>query len=150
MVVETLSHRSAPASNFATPQQNVTSTAGTLLNTSRAPSVSPSIHQGSMLSSATPLVYSRTRSVRSRHRENLRVKRAALNAKLLLARNKFEKEVVALGKEYHKSPYEVKAQALLKNKFGVMKRRVNSYNAFRHMQSKARSKLPYVYTYPAC
>ncbi|KAG8717228.1 hypothetical protein FRC09_014583 [Ceratobasidium sp. 395] len=131
MVVETLSHRVAPAAPAAT-----STTSPTRDSSARAPSVAPAARPTT--NSATPVVRTRIRSAQSIHRERLRVKQVALNTKLLQARDKFDKEVLELGKEYHKSPNEIRSRALLKNKFGIVKRRVNSYNAYRHMQSKAR------------
>ncbi|KAG9093636.1 hypothetical protein FRC06_011428 [Ceratobasidium sp. 370] len=128
MVVETHSHRVVPASASAAPTQN---------GSARAPSVAPASNPTT--TTATPIIRTRIRSAQSIRRERLRVNQVALSAKLLRARDKFDKEVLELGKEYHKSPNEIRSRVLLKNKFGVKKRWANSYNAFRRMQSKARS-----------
>ncbi|CAE6439599.1 unnamed protein product [Rhizoctonia solani] len=87
---------------------------------------------------ATPIMIIKKRSARAIHRTHLHEKRQALNSKLALARRRFESEVDQLGKEYHKSAREIKTRALLRNKHGIVKRKVNTYNAYRHMQSKAR------------
>ncbi|CCO37775.1 hypothetical protein BN14_11935 [Rhizoctonia solani AG-1 IB] len=158
MVVQTHSHRVVPssgvgtqvtpASSFAT----VTSTPlASTLNCSRPPSTTAnstppdtlatrarSHSNVSTATAAVPLVTITKRSVKAVHREQLRVRQKALDSKLLSARQRFEKEVDGLGKEYRKSSSEIRGRALLRNKYGIGKRKVNSYNAFRHKQSKAR------------
>ncbi|EUC54663.1 hypothetical protein RSOL_064530, partial [Rhizoctonia solani AG-3 Rhs1AP] len=87
---------------------------------------------------ATPIMTIKKRSARAIHRTHLHEKQQALNSQLALARRKFESEVDQLGKEHHKSAHEIKTRALLRNKHGIVKRKVNTYNAYWHMQSKAR------------
>ncbi|KAG9088930.1 hypothetical protein FS749_001757 [Ceratobasidium sp. UAMH 11750] len=106
MVVETLSHRTAPT---------LASTASPHNGSVCAPSVAPGSQPTTTL--ATPVVRTRIRSAQSIRRERLRVNQVALSAKLLQAREKFNKEVLELGKQYHKSPSEIRSRALLKNKF---------------------------------
>ncbi|EUC62126.1 hypothetical protein RSOL_413370, partial [Rhizoctonia solani AG-3 Rhs1AP] len=98
----------------------------------------PVIPNRATTTAAIPVMAIKKRSARAIHRTYLHEKRQALNSKLVAVRQKFENEVNKLGKEYHKSTREIKTRALLRNKHGIVKRKVNSYNAYRHMQSKAR------------
>ncbi|KAG8708494.1 hypothetical protein FRC09_001223 [Ceratobasidium sp. 395] len=126
MVVQTQSHRIPPSSDSASgvlPAPTVPATAATPRPTVSAP---------------LPAIKIRKRSARAVHRQSLREKRKELDKRLLAAKTKFVDEINGLGKEYHKSSREIQSRALIKNKFGIQKRRVNAYNAFRHRQSKAR------------
>ncbi|KAG8703422.1 hypothetical protein FRC09_004175 [Ceratobasidium sp. 395] len=125
MVVQVHSHHVAPTSNP---------------NSSSTPSSAPAASPAPTLASSLPVIKLKRRSIQAIHRQRLREKRNALDAKLAAAKKKFVDEVVELGKEHHKSPREIQSRALIKSKFGIQKRKVNSYNAFRHMQSKQRKE----------
>ncbi|KAG9098808.1 hypothetical protein FRC07_010592 [Ceratobasidium sp. 392] len=126
MAIETHSHRVPPSTG---------STSGAL-PTSTNPQARSSPRP--TLSAPLPSIKIKKRSARAVHRQSLRDKRKELDLRLLAAKKKFVSDVTELGKEYHKSPREIQSRALLKNKFGIQKRKVNAYNAFRHKQSKAR------------
>ncbi|CCO35518.1 hypothetical protein BN14_09636 [Rhizoctonia solani AG-1 IB] len=157
MVVQTHSHQVAPSSGVGTQVTPASSFAtvtltplANTLNCSRPPrttanstppdTLATPACSHSNISTATaaePLVTITKRSVKAVHREQLCVRQKALDSKLLSARQRFEKEVDGLGKEYRKSSSEIRGWALLRNKYGIGKRKVNSYNTFRHKQSKA-------------
>ncbi|EUC55577.1 hypothetical protein RSOL_123640, partial [Rhizoctonia solani AG-3 Rhs1AP] len=152
MVVQTHSHRVAPVSSLGV--RSTPTTANTITSpldrpdtpgaqsTPRNPSTpipsnAPSTSNAT-ITAATPVIVIKKRSARALHRTHLHEKRQALNSKLVVARRRFEKEVDQLGKDYHKSAREIRTRALLRNKHGIVKRKVNAYNAYRHKQSKAR------------
>ncbi|KDN43061.1 hypothetical protein RSAG8_06384, partial [Rhizoctonia solani AG-8 WAC10335] len=139
MVVQTHSHRVAPTSSVGVPSTPTTST--TPASTSNRPNTSgvrstshipstpvssnaPATSNRATTTAATPIMIIKKRSARAIHRTHLHEKRQALNSKLALARRRFESEVDQLGKEYHKSAREIKTRALLRNKHGIVKRKV--------------------------
>ncbi|KAG9092032.1 hypothetical protein FS749_016055 [Ceratobasidium sp. UAMH 11750] len=97
MVVEVLSHHVAPAASSA-PEAPHSSTP------LAAAAPSPAT-----LSSSLPIIKIKRRSVQAIHRQCLREKRNALDAKIITAKKKFVDEVTELGKEYHKSPREIQS-----------------------------------------
>jgi hypothetical protein len=129
MAIESLSHRVPPSSDSTMSQNGSSTRTPSVLTAGAAPTTTK----------PTPLVRVKVRSAQSVRRTYNRGQNVELNTQLRQERNKFDKAVVELGKKYHKSSVQVRARALLTNKYGITKRRVNTFNAFRRMQSKNRS-----------
>jgi hypothetical protein len=142
MAIETLSHRVAPAANSALRSVPSTSTFTTTASAtvSATPNSAPSASSGGPTFDAPIPEFrpAKRLSAQTLARQRSRATNAAVDKDLLAARKEFEGKVKETASKHKKSESALLGRVLLTNKYGIKKRKINSFNAFRHAQSQAR------------